>query len=146
MKIVITIIGVILILLLFGTMLGGINEAQTDERTDGFAAVVTGGGITTAPVVLVADLYDNDILNVVDITSDLITDVPLVGTYVPGTNTLNVVGLTAADTRTLTVTYEIDALTGSPGVGSFFNFLPLLVVIALVIIVVAAMIAAFKSR
>lgn len=147
MKTVLVIIGVIVVLLLFGVMLGGINSAQTDNRTDAFGAVVTGGGVTTANVVLVGDLYENDVLNVISITSDLGTDVPLVGTYTALTRTLQVTGLTAAETRTLTVTYEINALTGDNApVGSFFGFLPIIIVVALVAIVIAAVVAAFKNR
>jgi len=146
MKVIFTIIGVVMVLLLFGTMMGGITEAQTDERTDAFGAIVTGGGDVDAAVVLVGDLYGNDILNVTSVTSDLVTDVPLVSVYVPGTNTLTIIGLTASDTRTLTVIYLIDALTASPGVSTFFGLLPLLVVIALVVVVVAGMIVAFKNR
>jgi len=146
MKIVLSIIGVILVILMFGTMIAGIKTAQTDERTDSFGAVTTGGGITTASVVLVADLFDDSVLNVTSVTSSLNTDVPLVNTYVPGTNTLSVVGLTASETRTLTVIYKYGSLTGtSAPASSFFGFLPLLVVIALVVIVIAAMVAAFKK-
>lgn len=147
MKTVLVIIGVIIVLLLFGTLLGGINDAQTDLRTDAFGAVVTGGGVTTANVVLVATLYENSNLNVTSITSDLGTDVPIVGTYTALTRTLQVNGLTAAQTRTLTVIYKYDALTGDTAtVGTFFGFLPLLVVVAVVVIVIAALVAAFKNR
>lgn len=146
MKIAFTIIGAIIVLLLFGTMLGGIEEAQTDEREDAFGAVVTGGGITVADVVLLGDLYDGDILNVVSITSTLGTDVPLSNAYVPGTNTLTVAGLTAAQTRTLTVTYQIDALTNYAAVGSFFGFTPLLIGVAVVAIIAGAIFVAFRNR
>lgn len=147
MKVVMTVIGVIVILILFGTMLGGISEAETDLRTDSFAAVVTGGGITDADVVLVTDLYDNSILNVDSITSDLGTDVPLVNTYTAITNTLHIHGLTASETRTLTVIYKYDALTGDKEpVGTFLGFLPTLVIIAVVVIVIAVLVVAFKNR
>lgn len=147
MKMAITIIGVILVILLFGTMMGGITNARTDERTDAFGAVVTGGGVTTTDVTLVADLYGDDILNVVEITSDLGTDVPLVNAYNPATNALTVHGLTASQTRTLSVVYKYDALIGdSATAGMFMGFVPLFVVIAVVFIIVGAMVAAFVHR
>lgn len=144
MKTAFSIIGAIIVIALFGTMLLGINEAQTDERTDSFGAVVTGGGVFDADVVLLGDLYDDSNLNVVSITSTLGTDVPLSGVYTAVTNTLNITGLTASQTRTLAVTYKIDALTNYAAVGSFFGFTPLLIGVAIVIIIVAALVAAFR--
>lgn len=147
MKVAVTIIGVILVLLLFGTMLGGITSARTDERTDSFAAVTTGVGETEADVILVTDIYGDDILNVIEITSDLNTDAPLPDAYVAGTNTLTVRGLTASDSRNLDITYRYNALTGdSATAGTFMGFVPLFVIIALVVIVVGAMVAAFSHR
>jgi hypothetical protein len=147
MKVVFTIIGVIMVLLMFGLLLGGITQAKTDERTDSFGAVVTGGGVTTANVVLIADLYQNSNLNVTSVTSDLGTDVPIVGTYTANTHTLQVNGLTASQTRTLTVIYQYDVLTGDKAVvGTFLDFLPLLIIIAIVVIVIAALVMAFKNR
>jgi hypothetical protein len=147
MKVALTVIGVIVILLLFGTMMGGINDAQTDLKTDNFAAVVTGGGITTADVVLVTDLYGGDVLNVTNVTSDLGTDVPLAFSYAALTRTLTINGLTAAQTRTLSVIYKYDALTGdSATVGSFFGIIPLLVAVAVIAIIAGVIYMAFKNR
>ena len=146
MKTAFTIIGAIIVLVLFGTMLAGIGEAQTDERTDPFGAVVTGGGITVADVVLVVPLYEGNLGNVVSITSDLGTDVPIQTDYTALTQTLEVSGLTASDTRTLTVTYKYGALGNYVGVNSFFGFIPLLVGVAVVIIIVGSMVGAFKNR
>lgn len=147
MKIALTIIGVILVLLLFGTMMHGITDARTDERTDAFGAVVTAGGDFDTDVVLVADLYDNNVLNVTSITSSLNTDVPIVDSYVAGTNTLTIKGLTASETRTLTVIYKYDALTGDAATaGTFLGFTPLFVIIAVVVVVIGAIVAGFASR
>jgi len=146
MKSALAIIAVIMVLFMFGTMLSGIQGAQTDERDDAFAAVATGVGVTEADVELVADLYDEDILNVVDIASDNEDDAPLADSYAALTNTLTVRGLNANDTRTLEVTYQYDAMTGDASiVGSFFDLMPTLVVIALVLIIVGAMIMGYRS-
>jgi uncharacterized membrane protein len=147
MKIVMTIIGVILVILMFPLFILGNHAAQTTQRTDNYGAVTTGGGITTTTLTLVTDLYENNPLNVVSITSSLNTDVPIVGAYTAISHELVVNGLTASETRTLTVTYEYAALTGtSAAAGTFFGFMPLLVVIAIVVIVIAALVAAFKNR
>ena len=148
MKAALAIIGVIIILLLFGTMIGGINQAQTDERVDAFAAIVTAPDIVIADVVLVADPFNNNILNISSIVSSNALDAPLPDTYVAATNTLTVRGLAADDTRTLTATYDYGALIGqAAAMGSFLDMLPFLIAIAVVLIVVGAGIAVFtRSR
>ena len=143
MKTAFVIIGAIVVLLLFGTMLGGINDAQTDSRTDNFI-VATAPADTDADVVLVGSLYGASVLNVTSITSTDGTDVPLVGTYTALTRTLGIEGLNDDSSRTLTVTYKIDGLTGYTGVGSFFGFIPLLIVVAVVVMLVAGGMAAFR--
>lgn len=137
MRAVMIVVGVIIILLLFGTMLTGIQTAQTDERTDAFTSVVTGVGESEADVVLVADPYDDNILNVIEITSTLGTDAPLADSYVTSTNTLTVRGLTASQTRTLDVLYRYDAMTGDASmVSNLMGYIPLFVVMAIVIILI----------
>jgi hypothetical protein len=146
MKVVLTIIGVILVLLMFGLMMGGIKDAQTDSRTDTFS-VTTAPAETTADVVLVADLYNDSILEITGLTSDVSTDNALQDSYVSATRTLTVRGLDDDETRTLTVTYRYDALTGdSASTGSFLGFIPIFVIIAVVLILVGGMIAVFSRR
>lgn len=146
MKTIMIIIGVILILMMFGTMLGGINNAKTDERTDDFT-VVTGIGETTADVVLITNLYGASLLHVVSVVSSLGTDVPLQTDYTALTRTLEVSGLTADTTRTLSVSYRYDALTGdNAAAGTFLDMLPLFIGIALVVVVIAGLVMAFKNR
>lgn len=147
MKAVLAIIGVIIIIVLFGTMLAGIHSAKTDERTDAFAAVVTGGGVTEADVVLVTDIYDGDILNVISITSDNVLDAPLPDSFVGATNTLTIRGLAAADTRDLVVIYEYDALAGQGDTtGTFLDMLPIFIAIATAVIIVGAIVLVFVNR
>lgn len=144
MKVAMTVIGVIICLLLFGTMIGGITDAQTDERTDTFIST-TGIGETTDDVVLVSDIFDDNLNNVVSITSNNSDDAPLPDTWVGASNTLTVRGLNADDTRTLTIIYKYDNLDNEP-VQTFFWLIPLLVAVALVLVLVAVGIAAIKNR
>lgn len=147
MRAALAVIGVIIILVLFGTMLTGIRTAQTDERDDPFNAVLTAPGVTTAPVVLVTDIYDSSILNVTSIISDNNLDAPLPDGYVPATNTLTVRGLAANDTRNLIVTYQFGALTGdAASTGSFLGMIPIFVAIAAVVILVGAGIFVFAHK
>jgi hypothetical protein len=147
MKIALSVIGVVMVLSLFGVMMMGVRDAQTNEREDSFAAVTTGVGENTADVILVTDIYNDDLLSVISIESDNGSDAPLPDAFVPSTNTLTVRGLNASDTRTLTVTYEYAALTGpSESAGSFLDYVPLFVAIAAILIVVGGIIAVFVTR
>jgi hypothetical protein len=146
MKAALAVIGVIIILLLFGTMIVGINSAQTTERTDTFVAP-TAVATTEADVVLVADPWNNDILNISEITSSLATDAPLPDSYVGSTNTLTVRGLTEDTTRTLTIVYVYGSLSGTPAAtGDFLDMIPVFVAIAAVLIIIAAIWASYKNR
>lgn len=147
MKAAFTIVGVIIVIVLFGTMITGIRTAQTEERLDAFTGVTTGAGENEADVILVTDVYGNDILNVVEIISDNGLDAPLPDSYTSGNNSLTVRGLAASDTRSLDVTYRYDALTGdSAAAGTFLGMVPIFVGIAVVVILVAAGVAAWSAR
>jgi hypothetical protein len=147
MRAALAVIGVIIILILFGTMMGGITAAQTAERTDTFAAVATGGGVVEADVVLVADPFNSALTSVTSITSNEVLDAPLPDAYVAGTNTLTVRGLNPSDTRTLTVTYLYGALTGTAAsTGTFLGLVPIFVAIAALLILIGAGFAVYSSR
>lgn len=139
MKAVFVIIGVIIVLILFGVMLSGIDDAQTSQRDDAFAGVATAPAVYTADVQLVVDIYDNNIVNVVSIISDNALDAPLPDTYVAASNTLTVRGLAANDSRSLVVTYKYGSLTGTAAkAGTFLDMIPLLMGMIIVVIIVAA--------
>lgn len=147
MKITLSIVGVVIVLILFGTMMTGVHDAQTNERVDSFAAVTTGVGETDADVVLVTDIYEDDLLSVLSISSNNTADAPLPDAFVGSTNTLTVRGLAESDTRNLEVTYEYDALTGdAEPAGSFLGFTPIFVAIGAVLIIVGAIIAVFIAK
>lgn len=147
MRAALAVIGVIIILVLFGTMMVGIKSAQTLDRDDNFAAVTTGPGVTTANVVLVTDPFDNSILNIDSIISDNTLDAPLPDSYVPASNTLTVRGLKDSDTRALIVTYSYGSLTGSAApTGQFLKMIPIFVAIAALLIIVGAGIAIFINK
>ena len=147
MKAAFTIVGVVIVLILFGTMMAGIRSAQTDDRIDSFTGVATGVGETEADVVLVTDVYDNDILNVVEIVSNNANDAPLPDAFSPTSNNLTVRGLNANDTRSLDVTYRYDVLTGdAASAGTFLGMVPIFVGISILVILVGAGIAAWASR
>lgn len=146
--VVVALLFLIMSMFLFPGMIGSVEDTQTVTRTDDFATVVTAPAATTANVVLVAELWQDSNLNVVTITSDLGTDVPLVGAYVAATKTLTVGGLDDDASRTLSVEYKYNRFTGdtaTQAAGTFVGFWPLMLGLAIVIIIVGIGIAVFKN-
>lgn len=120
------IIMVAVMFVLFPIVMESSHELQTDVATQTEAAVATGIGEVAADVVLTTALWADSNTNVVSVTSDNVLDTPVAGTYTAGTRTLNVTGLAANDTRALTLSYKIDALTDYTGMGQMVAVAPLL--------------------
>ena len=97
-------------------------DFRTDLREDTFSSD-TGVGVTTANVTLHKPVYDDD-TDTIDIASDLGTDTPVYSSYNSTTRQLGVSGLTTNTSRTLTVSYDIDALNGSSAINSLVDRIP----------------------
>jgi len=100
--------GVAFLIMLLPPMMGGLEGFRTNDQTDAYS-VTTGGGVTTANVTLTQPLYQNG-TQYASVTSNYSADVPLVTGFQSGTRALEVSGLTAGQSRTLTVVYKILAL------------------------------------
>jgi len=143
MKTTAMIIGAVIIILLLGAVVTSLFDFRTDEQTDEFN-VTTGGGVTTADLVLSQDLYNDATVNA-NVSSNLTADAPIASTYTPGTNTLHVIGLQASDSRRLTIDYAIDGLTDYLGVGIAASTLPLFLVLGIIGIVAGAVYVATRG-
>lgn len=136
MKIVIAIIGVIILFIMFPIVMTSLHSLQTDEYEQIEAGVTTAGGEDSADVVLDKELWDDDIASVVTVSSNISGDSSAsADSYVTVSRTLTVDGLEASQTRTLTLTYEYDALTSHTGMSEFTNLTPLLILLAILGIV-----------
>lgn len=140
------IIGVAILMIIFPIIMSSTHDLKTDSIVQTAAAVVTGAGEVAADVVLTNDLYNDDNGSVISITSNNVADTPVAGTYTAATNTLNITGLAASDTRTLTITYEFDALTDYTGMSAMVGMTPLLIWVAILAIVVGGTWFAMKGR
>lgn len=101
-------IGVLLItiaFLVFPLLLNAFDEIGRAEATN-TATIVTGLGETSGNITLHNSLYSDALTSVDNITSTVTADVPLAAAYSTATKQLNVSGLGANDTRSLTVTYD----------------------------------------
>lgn len=96
----------------------GVYAFRTDVKEDTFR-YPTAVGETTANVTLLKEVYDDDVTTV-SVLSDIATDVPVIEGYTAGTRLLDISGLAANATRTLSVSYDYDALNAS---GAFDIFL-----------------------
>lgn len=121
-----------------------IYDFRTDLRTDTFSTA-TAVGVTTANETLLEELYDGDIGSV-DIASDDATDVPLPNSYNSTSQVLNISGLTGNVTRTLEVSYDVDALEGSNAVDTLLGWLPYIWILVIVVFPMAAIFAIFTGR
>lgn len=120
-----------------------IYDFRTDLRTDTFNTS-TAVGVTTANETLLDDLYDGDIGSV-DIASDDATDAPLANSYNSTSRVLGMTGLTENTTRTLEISYDIDALDVD-SLNTLFDWLPLIWILVIVAFPMAALFAIFTGR
>lgn len=144
--IVMVVVAVAISFVVFPIVLDSAGDLRTDSQTDEFAAVTTGLGETAAGVVLTADLWEDTAAYVTSVTSNNVADTPVAGTYTAATNTLNVTGLAAEDTRTLTVTYQVAALDDYTGLDAMVAVAPLLLFIGILGSIIGGLWSSWKSR
>lgn len=100
-----------------------IDSAATDDYEQTFNSVATGSGATAANITLAQAIYENHINQVVSVSSNITTDTPS-ATYFNSVNrALEVSGLAASSSRTLSVTFRTDSSTMPTGMGTFWTFL-----------------------
>ena len=133
-----------MVILLLGGVFTGIQEVRSTSHTEAFGSVTTAAGVTTANVTLVEDLFGDRTAEVTSVTSNVTTDVPLVSTYTAATNKLLISGLTASQTRTLTVVYKIGRLTDYFGVDTAIRTWPMFLVLGVIGIIAGAVYSASK--
>ena len=121
----------------------GIYDFKTDLREDNFT-VTTGLGETTANVTLLKAIYDDD-TSTITISSDDSEDVPLYSSYNATTRSLSVIGFSDNNTRSLTVTYDIDAITGD-GIDTLLDQLPWIWILIKIALPAAAIAAIFMGK
>jgi hypothetical protein len=89
----------------------GVYDFRTDVKEDEFR-YETGAGVTVANVTLLKELFDDD-QSTVDVISDDTDDTPVVVSYHSATRLLDISGLAQSTNRTLSVSYDFDALSAS---------------------------------
>ena len=121
-----------------------IYDFRTDVRTD-INTVTTAPVVFTGNITLFTNLYDND-TSTITISSDDSDDSPVYSSYNTTTRRLIFSGLDDNTTRTMTVLYDIDALTESEAVGNLMDMVDFLWLLILVAFPGAAIVAIFVGR
>ena len=120
-----------------------VYDFRTDLRTDTFST--TTADVTTANETLLEALYDDDIGSI-EISSDLATDVPLPNSYNTTSQVLNMNGLTANTTRTLEVSYDVDALEGNDSINTLLDYVPYFWLVCIAVFAPAALVSIFTGK
>lgn len=119
-------------------------DFKTDLREDSFT-INTAVGQTSANVTLVKAIYDDDVTTI-SVSSDLSTDVPLYSSYNTTSRQTLFTGFTANSTRTLTVSYDVDALAGGDAIDTLTDRLAWFWLIAIIAFAPAGLAAIFIFR
>ena len=102
-RVLVGIITFILLCAFAGAISLGIKGWRTDDVSQGFT-VETGASVESANVTLSRDLFNDEVTEVQSISSN-ISETPIANSYTSGTNELNITGLTASESRALTIVY-----------------------------------------
>lgn len=132
------------IILLFLPISTGVYDFRTDVKEDSFT-VTTGAASTNTTVSLNKAVYDDD-TSTIEVQSDLSTDVPLFSSYNATTRATVFTGLTADSTRTLTVSYDYDALEGSDAINNIVGQVQWWWLLSILMLPLAALIMIFYKK
>lgn len=141
-------LGIIVLCLLLPLAYVGLDIAQHEDYEQ-LAAGITTGSLDTDADITLANLPDpNRAASVKSITSTVDTDIPVVSNYDETTKVLTVGGLTAEETRSLEITYQIESatITSYPFLGTFIIAISYLLVLGIIALIIAVVLGAFRGR
>lgn len=108
MKSVIVIFAAMMMILVTPAFFVYVDDVLTDDLTLAYNSTSVPAGQTAVNFTLSEPLYNDNIANVVEVSSNLSTDVPTAYSYNEVSYALEVSGLTANTTSTFTVEYLTD--------------------------------------
>lgn len=119
-------------------------DYQTDQRTDTFT-VTTAVGADNTTVQLFAFIYDDD-TSTLSFISDDVDDAPLFYSYNSTSRATVIIGLSENTTRSLDVSYDVDALTAMPAIANIISRVPFIWLLMIISFAPAALAALFLGR
>jgi len=120
-------------------------DAQTRDYTQNYAGVTTGAGRYTANVSLSQDLYSSNTVSVSGISSNISGDYPASDNYNTLSRVLTIGGLRQSQTRTLSVTYDIENPSLPAGVVTFLTIVIWFFIFVILGLLVGAVVNFFQS-
>lgn len=130
--------GFIVVVLMFAFMPSMMNfshQGLVESVDQPFNDVVTAMAVTDATVTLSQSPFYTNSVKHITVASDNDADAPSATVLVSSNKHLTVSGLAADDTRVLTVTFEIDRWDDNPIMGLIIQYLPMIVIFALIAVV-----------
>jgi hypothetical protein len=121
MKSIIVIFGALLLIISLPTFFQATYDARTQEQTLNLAGVTTAAGVYSANVTLTQATHDGKLAAVQTVSSNVTSDSPTGAAYNSVSKVLNVTGLDASQTRTLSIAYDIDSTLIPDGVSIFLT-------------------------
>lgn len=121
MKSLLIIFGTLMLLLYIPVVIEGTRDAQTEDYDLSFAGVTTAAGVYSANVTLTTDIYDDNVLSVASVSSNVSSDSPSASAFNSSSKVLTVNGLAASSTRTLDLTLKVDNPLMPAGMSMFFG-------------------------
>jgi hypothetical protein len=122
----------------------GVAAFRTDTKVDDLPCV-TAPAATTDNLTLTHKVYNADV-STLTLSSSNSGDTPALSAYADTDHTILVSGLADNVTRTLTVTYDIAALTVWSGIDTLLNFTPLIWYLCLVAFIPLSLVAIWRGR
>lgn len=121
MKSLLVVFGAILLIIALPAFFQATHDAEIQAYTETFAGITTGAGVYSSNTTLSEDLYDDNVISVLSISSNSTNDSPSATTYNSVNRLLSFGGLADNLTRTLSVEYEIDSTLLPTGAGVFLT-------------------------
>jgi len=121
-----------------------VYDFRTDERTDTFLTT-TAVLVNSVNETLLDDLFNNDVGSV-SIASDNATDTPLGNSYNATSRALLIIGLSGNATRTLDVSYDVQAFEVTDAINTLLDKVPFIWMLIIIAFAPAAMLALFLNR
>lgn len=117
---------------------------RTDDRIDTFT-VITAAGVANATVQLTRPIYDDD-TSTIEFSSNDIDDAPIYSSYNATTRALIFGGLAANTTRSVDITYDVDALSSSNAISNLLDHVSWMWIVIWVIFPAAGLAAIWTGR
>lgn len=145
MKVILSIVALILLLILAGTVLPDVvDDTASDAYSENYD-VTTGVGETSTTETLTYEHYYGD-LRELDATSDNGNDSPTVMAYDEDTYEVTVSGLEASASRILTIDYYREGNQQFTGFSGFLRLLPFIFIIGGIVACLWGLYSSFRGR